>query len=117
MAADVREHISNQVISRLLSGRDHRVSTLIEALDGLAELLNNEDVPDETVKLCARLRNEGCIEKLCAILIEREEPQVLAATLLVLGNLGSDSVDPHANATKDLMRAVDGMRAIMLHLL
>ena len=79
-------------------------------------ILDTEASHGESRLLCSTLRDSGSIERLVALLSERTGREVLTRCLLVIGNLASSAVDSEAHATKERIREVNGVRAVVQHL-
>ena len=89
---------------------------LMPSLELLGNMLNAEASHEETQMLCTALREGGAVERLCALLAERDEVELHVAILMVLGNLASDTVDAEAHETKERIRATNGVQAIAMDL-
>ena len=86
-------------------------STIVAGLDDLNATLNEPDV----TAVCAGLRDAGIVDLLVSLLaadFDDAAPAVHAGSLLAIGNLSSDDVDPEAWATKERVRGADGILAI-----
>lgn len=86
------------------------------ALAMLAQLQSLSPDPRELSELGQLLRSLGCVERLCELL-SHADPGIHAHTLLVLGNLAADSIDPDgAAATKQLIAKAGGVARLIVHL-
>jgi len=82
----------------------------------LALAVDQSEEPEQMQVLGAVLRDNGGIEALLGILRNPElGDEVHQSALLVLGNLGSDAVDKHADLTRARLKSFDGFARLLEH--
>lgn len=91
--------------------RSNDVTERDDALDGLAGLVDTAFGDDGTA-LGEEVRTCGGIPLLTWLLADAC-PEVVQTSLMILGNLSSDSVDANSTATKEVLLQCGGARAIL----
>ena len=71
--------------------------------------------PEELEQIGVMMRTSGGVE-LLAELLDDPMTSVHQSALLVIGNLATETVDPQAEATRALLKAVGGFRRLLPHL-
>ena len=86
----------------------------IECLYQLAQIVDSA-FGDEAIAVCRFLRERGGIENLIS-LVEHSDEWLYQTSLLVIGNLATDAVDPFAEETKKKLKSIGGFEKLLPHL-
>ena len=107
--------LATSVLPQLVGGlRAPSAPERAEALGQLAQIVDTSFGEDALV-LGEYLRMSGGIDNLVALL-EDEEPMLYQTTLLLIGNLASDAVDPNSVLTKGVLKECGCFERLLPHL-
>ena len=103
--SDVLEHHTRvamlpSIVATLSAHDEEAVSNALGQLASLMDTLYGEHAE----AFCEYLRVSGAVEHCCDLCANHPAPEVHQQTLMLLGNLASDAVDPQASLTKALIR-------------